>query len=230
VLDYKDEYRGLVKSGYCSHYIVGDAEARASVDAWKRSLARNPYLVLARLESLGTTKWKQAAARVALAARRLDRDVLVAIDEAHFVAPNQGKVPDTIEGLATTGRGEGASSLWITQRVSKLDTTVTSQTDAAILGAFRDRNDLTRIEGTVEYPVDIHKPGGVSLPESTVPDELHVSDEGAISVRKWEENGAPIGSEWIYSDESGDLRRIDTREIDMESTHYGSPGNTIALP
>jgi len=229
VMDFKDEYRGLVKAGYCSHAIVGPREAAASVGAWKEQLQTEPYIVLARLESMSPDDWRTACASIMLAARRLDRNVLVAIDEAHFVAPNRGSIPDAIKGLATTGRGEGASSLWTTQRIARLDTTVTSQTDAAILGAFRDKNDLSRIEGTIEYTADVHKPGGVPV-HGSMPETIHAPDEGAISVRKWEEDGSPIGSEWIYSDESGEMRRIDTRNVSMDATHYGPPGNTIALP
>jgi len=228
VLDFKDEYRGLAKAGYCSHAIVGPAEAEASVADWRAQLRGEPYIVLARLETMGPEAWRDACATIATAARRLDRDVLVAVDEAHFVAPNRGKIPDALEGLATTGRGEGASSLWISQRIAKLDTTVTAQCDAAILGGFRDKNDLSRIEGTIEYPREAHVPGGRSVPG--LPEAIHAPDEGAISVRKWEEDGSPIGSEWIYSDESGDMRRIDTRQVNMDATHYGPPGNTIALP
>jgi len=82
VLDFKDEYRGLAKAGYCSHAIVGPAEAEASVADWRAQLRGEPYIVLARLETMGPEAWRDACATIATAARRLDRDVLVAVDEA----------------------------------------------------------------------------------------------------------------------------------------------------
>jgi hypothetical protein len=47
----------------------------------------------------------------------------------------------------------------------------------------------------------------------------------------WEnEAEETIGSEWIYSDESGEMRRVNTRDMDLQTTHYGKQGNPITLP
>jgi len=144
----------------------------------------------------------------------------------------QESTPDPITGLATTGRGEGNSSIWVTQRLATLESTVVSQATSRLLGGFSDSNDLDRLRGNLDYPVEAHRPGGHSVPD--LPESLHADDEGAISVRKWEDrhDGERIvtGSEWLYSDDAGEMWRRNTANIEMKSTHYGAPGRTIDFP
>ena len=225
VLDFKDEYRGLVKAGFASHFIVGPKEAAWNVSVWESFLAENGAVVLARY-NLPPDEWQTVCARIIKAARRLG-DSLTAIDEAHFVAPQTGKVPDAIEGLATTGRGEGASSLWITQRLAKLEKTVVSQCDETVLGAFAAKQDRNQIQA--EYPVDVHNPAVSRV--SSLPEELHAPDAGPVPLRQFEDDaGHTIGSEWVFANTAGEMDRWDTRNLSMESTHYGPEGNPIHDP
>lgn len=224
ILDFCDEYRGLVKAGFAKHLIVGPREAEWSPATWREVFQQEPYLVLARLDELAVETWRETCARIIQGVRRLDSP-LVAIDEAHFVAPQRAKLLDPIKELATTGRGAGASALWISQRLSELDETPIAQCQSRMLGAFRSDSDLNKLKGSLEYPVDAHKPGGVPV-TGNFPDQL-LTNEGQISVRKWED---PPGSEWFYSTDSGKLERVSTRGLEMDSTHYGQAGNDLELP
>ncbi len=225
VLDFKDEYRGLVKAGFASHFIVGPREGKWSARMWESFLAENGAVILAR-HGLPPEEWREVCARVITAARRLG-DSLTAIDEAHFVAPQTGKVPDAVEGLATTGRGEGASSLWITQRLAMLDKTIVSQCDETVLGAFKAKQDRNQIEA--EYSVDVHNPNVSHVPG--LPEELHAPDAGAVPLRQFEDDeGHTVGSEWVFANTAGEMDRWDTRNLSMESTHYGPEGNPIHDP
>lgn len=229
VLDFKDEYRGLVKAGLASHYIVGPAELSWSVGTWRQFFEANGAVVLARHE-LKPEEWQTVAARVTSALRKLapeSEGSLVVVDEAHFVAPQQGNVPEAIEGLATTGRGEGASSMWVTQRLAKLEETVVSQCDEKLVGGFESKNDRNKIDP--EYPQDVHNPVASNLPP--LPEEIQTNDGENLPLRKFEDgDGNTVGSEWIYSDNSGEKERRDTRGMEMETTHYGPEGNPIHDP
>lgn len=228
VLDYKDEFRGLVKADLASWLIVGPEEASWSTAAWREVLRRNPRIVLARYR-LSEDEWKEVAARIIAAARDLG-DVLIAVDEAHFVAPQRGKIPDAVKGLATTGRGEGASSMWITQRLTELEETVLAQCQARVLGGFEGPGDLDKISPVIGYPAKLHNPQEGTL-RAPVPEELRVDGE-SIPLRKFEdEDGNTCGSEWVYSDNSGERRRIDTRGMfeDMQSEHYGLQGKEVKV-
>lgn len=229
VLDYKDEYRGLVKSGYARHMIVGPNEADLTVTGWKRVLKANPRLILARY-SLDEEEWQQVADRVAGAMRDLARtsthDGFLAIDEAHFVAPN-GTVPDALKGVATTGRGEGVSSLWLSQRPAEVNETILAQCGERLVGAFSSDRDLKKIDPITEYPVDVHKAGGGEV--RGLPEDL-CADGDPLALRRFEQDGSTVGSEWIYSNDRGDLERRDTRTVEMDSTHYGPEGRSIADP
>ncbi|WP_435119102.1 ATP-binding protein [Halolamina sp. C58] len=229
VLDYKDEYRGLVKAGFASHFIVGGQELSWSVGTWRQFFEENGAVVLAR-HKLTTDEWKKVAARVTSALRELapeSRGSLVAIDEAHWVAPQSGSVPEAIEGLSTTGRGEGASSLWITQRLAKLEEDVVSQCDEQLAGGFESKNDRNKLDP--EYPEDLHNPQAEKLPK--LAEELQTDDGQNIPLRKFEDDdGSTIGSEWVYADNSGERERRDTRTMSMESTHYGDEGNPLHDP
>jgi len=226
ILDFKDEYRGLAEAGMANHLIGGPAERKWSRSEWTEVLKQGPVVVA---RHVGTEGWRDLAATAILAARNLPAPCLVAIDEAHFVAPQRGAYPDAIEGLATTGRGEQTPSIWITQRLSLLDKTPTSLVDSQLLGGFGG-DDIGRVSDVIEgYAPEIHNPQA-SPPESAVPDGV-LAEDGAAALRKFEDSdGRTIGSEWIYSDDSGDRTRLDTRGVDLETTHYSPRSVDIDLP
>ena len=228
IYDYKDEYRGLVKAGLAKSYIVGEQEKAWSVDDWETFFNANSKVVLAR-HRLPPEEWREVVANAVQALRNLagpDTAALAGIDEAHFVAPQSGKIPDAIDGLSTTGRGEGASSIWVTQRLAKLDETVGSQCDERLVGGFTSDRDREKIDP--EYPEDVHNPMAQSVPQ--LPENLRAGGE-SIPLRRFEnEEGNTLGSEWIYSDNSGNMERRDTREKNMETTHYGPEGHPIHDP
>jgi hypothetical protein len=224
VMDYKDEFRGLVKSGVASYVGVGVQEAALGADAWAKILANNGHVVLARAVEPDT--WRQVVAKVAKAVRSLDGQGLVAIDEAHSVANQSAKLLRPIKLLATTGRG-GLSSIWITQRLQELHNTVIAQTNASLYGGFKDSSDRGRLG--VEYNEEVHNPLA-SAPIRGLPEELEHLEDGAVPLQKREENGQVLGSEWIYSDDSGAMERKDSGEIDMESPHFGGSDHKLEQP
>jgi len=95
---------------------VIDQTAQTETAAWLEFIRRNQRVVLTNV--VDTKTWRDAAAAIAEAAMGLDEDILLLIDEAHKVAPQQGGYPDAIETLATEGRGRLAS-VWVTQRLAK---------------------------------------------------------------------------------------------------------------
>ncbi|MCU4716869.1 ATP-binding protein [Halapricum hydrolyticum] len=225
VLDRRDEFRGLVKAGMASWGVIGDQEASVTVAGWRQMLVENGRTVLAR-HQLNGDRWKDVVAKIVRAAMQIDQDVLVVIDEAHKVAPQSGGYPDAIEDLATEGRGQVAS-LWVTQRLAKLDEDPIGEMMIYMLGGFQSDADLRKVDGNVGYPSDVHKVNGA--PVHGLPDDLH-ADDGPIPVRKFTEDGSTVGSEWIYSDDDGNRRRINTKTLSMESTHYGPDSLTLSIP
>jgi hypothetical protein len=230
VLDFCGEYRGLVKAGLATHWIVGHRERKLSVSDWQTILDENPHVVLEKHNFLSPEQWREVCATIARAARRLRRDQLVAVDEAHFVAPQREKLPDPVKHLATTGRGEGTSSMWITQRLSECDNTILTQCQARMLGGF-EGGDLGRVSEGIEYPEALHNPAA-DLNPSGIPESLLPGDrERPVALQKHkDEQGDTIGSEWIYSDDDGEKNRLNTQHVSMDSTHYGSQGNDLAMP
>jgi len=231
VLDYCAEYRGLVKAGVAQHTIVGRLESGLSVQDWMTVLSENPRIVLERHKGqIGTDVWREIATKVASALRRLDRDQLVVVDEAHFVAPQREKLPKPIKELATTGRGAGTSTMWVTQRTAEIDKTILTQCQARMVGGF-DGGEIGPLATSIGYPAELHNPEEDPNP-SRIPDDLLPSDRGRpTSLQKHKnDEGQTIGSEWIYSDDDGDRRRVNTRNVQMTSTHYGSEGNDLNPP
>lgn len=229
VLDFKDEYRGLVKSGFADWWIAGPREMRWSKGQWRQFIDENQKTVLARHNNLTASDWRDLSADVIAAARDVG-EVVIAVDEAHFVAPQKSKVPEPVVGLATTGRGEGASSIWITQRLSKAEEDVISQCMARLLGGFESTADLGKVDGITEYPVDVHNPQVRDV--AGLPDVLRPDDRDTpMSLQKHVEDGDTVGSEWIYSDNTGTRERRDTRGLDeeMTSTHYGAEGKQLEV-
>jgi len=229
VLDYCDEYRGLVKEGLASWWIAGARERGWSASTWHDFVAANRKVVLARHDRMTTDEWQAVCAAAIKGVRRLG-DVLIVVDEAHFVAPQDGAVPDSIEGLATTGRGEGASSIWVTQRPAKAEETVVAQCQARLLGGFESDADLSKIGGITEYNEDLHNPGERT---PAVAEDLHPEDRTTpVSLQKHKnDDGDTIGSEWVYSDNSGERERQSTEGLadQMASTHYGRQGKGIKV-
>ncbi|SEN04567.1 hypothetical protein SAMN05216388_1001236 [Halorientalis persicus] len=226
ILDRRDEFRGLVKAGFATWGIVSNAEAGLSPADWREFIRSNPRVVLAR-HHLDGDAWKGVAAAIIRAALSMDDDVLLVIDEAHKVAPQSGSYPDAMEDLATEGRGQVAS-LWVTQRLAKLDETPISEMMVYILGGFKSDNDLRKIAGNVGYNADVHK-----VSEDRVPGlskELRADDAGEVPVRKFTQDGRTVGSEWIYSDDSGQQKRINSKRKSMESEHYGPESLPLTVP
>lgn len=230
VLDYCDEYRGLVKAGLADWWIGGPRELSWSAEDWREAVRTSQRLVVARYDRLTKDEWQALCAAAIQGARRLG-DVLIVVDEAHFVAPQSGKVPTPIEGLATTGRGEGASGLWVTQRPAKLEEDVVGLCQAKLLGGFDSDADFNKLDGLTEYPVDLHNPQKRTIPN--VPAELQPEGrETPVSLQIHENDaGETVGSEWVYSDNSGERRRETTLGLaeEMQTTHYGSEGKDIKV-
>lgn len=229
ILDYKDEYTGLVETyDAVKRFIVGPNEHAKAPGWWLALIEANEALQLPR-HQLNADQWREVCGHIVSAARAYSESILVVIDEAHFVAPQDQGYPTSIKGLATTGRGEGASSIFITQRLQELRQTIISQCTAKLLGGFSDDRDLKKIGRAIDYPVDVHRPGGIPVPG--LPESLHAPDEGAISVRKFtDDQEHVVGSEWIYSDDSGSRDRRDTREMNPTAPHYGAQGKQIKWP
>ena len=213
VADYKDEYRGLCAAGKAKWAAIGDREMALSVEGLKDLLRENERLVLAR--SVGLEEWREFVAKLSTAVQQMPEDALVVIDEAHFVAPQGSSYPEPIEELATTGRGQGVSSGWVTQRLQNLDETIISQADTRLIGGFNSERDLKKIRPNVPYDADVHNVNASTLSGWDRP------------VRRYFDGDDLVGSDWIYSTTDGDVHRIDTRELTMESTHYG--GSDVAL-
>lgn len=228
ILDYKDEFGGLVEEFDIKRLSIPDGAENISHRKWLKILEENPRVQLARTTAT-TEQFREVAANVATALGDWERSAFVVIDEAHKVAP-QSQAPDPLVTLATTWHGDGYGVLWITQRWAELETTIVAECEASMLGGFRDTNDLSRIEA-VEYPPEIHQSisNRVDRPARQIPDELLVEGE-PLTLRRFEdEKGHTIGSEWIYADDTT-LKRIDSREWELQSTHYGSDRKRIKQP
>lgn len=234
ILDYKDEYRGLCSKNHgpapFKHWLAGPRERdHFGVTEWKTMLNANPKLVVAR-SGIPEDEWREAVCDPAIRAARQQGRILVVVDEAHFVAPQVGKLLDGIKGLATTGRGEKASSMWVTQQPSELDETVIGNTTAKFLGGFNTDSDIKKVAGSAGYPAQVHNITGDRV--SGLPEELLTPDGEPQVVRKWtDETGEQVtGSEWIYSNDTGELRRINSStDYDPQCEHVGSSGIAIEV-
>lgn len=236
-LDYKDEYRGLCSKQHgpalFKHWIAGELELSLPVEKWAELIDRNGHVVVARnYKRLGNEEWREVCAAVITAARHhVTGSTLVVVDEGHFVAPQSEGYPDPIQGLATTGRGEGNSAAWVTQRPASIDKQVLGNSTARFVGGFENHNDVKAFRETLDYPADAHVSGGQDV--AGLPEALHAADGGAVSVRKWEEE-LPGGetqvtdSEWIYSDGSGTKERLRSADhFTPECEHVGASGMSI---
>lgn len=235
ILDEGDEYTGLVEHfEKLKRWGVGEREASADIADWQAFLKKNPWVQLPR-HNLGRDDWAAVCNKIVGATRRLEGTVLVVIDEAHLVAPQSGKLPKHIEWLGTTGRKNGYSTIIITQRPAKIDKDVLSQMVGLYLGGFGDPNDRDAFD--LDYPPQLHDPVRSNVrgvPEELYPDDVDPSDP-CPPLRRWTEgegdDEVTVGSEWIYSDDDGDMARINTKtDVEMASTHYAPEGESLKLP
>jgi hypothetical protein len=226
LVDYKDEFVGLVEHGLLERLTIPPEVVDLTVSDWRSILANNGSLQLART-GCTDTQWREAIAPAVEAIGQLDETVYLGLDEAHRLAPQKGGYPDAYDTLATTWHGDGMGVSWVSQRWAKLDEDIVSQQQASLLGGFGSDNDLDKIE-SVEYPVQVHNADADRVTTRTLPDELLVDAE-PLTLRRFEEDGLTVGSEWIYSDDTS-LRRIDSRGWALQSTHYGSDRKRIEHP
>lgn len=230
-LDYDDEYRGLVEHfSQVKWFPVGPRERSKSAQWWLGFLRQNPKVVLPRY-MLSDSEWREVSGEIAQAVRYVHEVesptpmTLILIDEAHAVAPQKQKYPESIGKLAVAGRGENVSTIWVTQRLAMLDKDIVSQCHAQYIGGWIDPNDLNAI--SVEYPTDVHNPKKEIV--TGLPNELKPEGQGSIPVRQFTEGDNLIGSEWIFSDERGTMKREDSRLVQMDSTHYARQGYRLSL-
>ena len=97
----------------------------------------------------------------------------------------------------------------------------------SVLGGFQSYNDLEKLGHHIGYPKEVHKVNSGEV--HGLPDDLH-ADAGPIPVRKFTQAGKTVGSEWVYSDDDGNRRRINTKDLSMTSTHYGPDGLSLSIP
>jgi hypothetical protein len=224
--DYKDEFGGLVESGLLERLTIPPAVTGLDVDDWHSILDGTGNLQLAR-SGCTDDQWRQALAPLLVALSQRDESVFLVFDEAHRLAPQRGTYPDAYDTLATTWHGDGMVVVWVTQRWAKLDEDIVSQCQSSLLGGFRSTADLGKIE-SVEYPVEVHQSTAERVNQS-LPEQLLVDGESLTLRRFSDDVGHTVGSEWIYTDDTT-LRRVDSREWDMQSTHYGSDRKRIKHP
>lgn len=239
VFDYADEFKGLVKGGLAKYWKVGPVEATNFERHHWEQLLDEDAVVLARHPDVRAEQWREIVAEVVAVIRTREEAILSVIDEADEVAPKDGKVPDEIDGLASEGRdeGNGKSAVWITQRLQMIDEVAITQSTTRYFGAVGSSTDRNKIAGEVDYPKDIHKPGGVPVHLDTdLWEDLLAPDEGAISLRKFteptDEDGETrtLGSEWIVSKDSGEAYRLDSRKIVMDCEHMAGEGKDVLGP
>jgi hypothetical protein len=120
----------------------------------------------------------------------------------------------------------------VTQRLAQLCKKVAGNCTARSLGGYQSGNDLDAVKDVMKYPKEAHNTGGQSV--SALPDELQGPDEGAISVRKWVEEGPDsepqtVNSEWIYSDDSWKIERVESNHYEPECEHVGAEGKRIEV-
>jgi hypothetical protein len=222
VADYKDEYRGLVEADLAKWFVAGPDEVDLTPAAWQSIIESGEKVIVARYRIDGED-WRQVVGNIAAACRRIYEDnpsaeTLLGVDEAHIAAPQQGKVPEPTKKATTTGRGEGLSTLWVTQRLSELEETIISQQDTTLLGGFKSNADLNKI--SVDYPAAVHDLRTSPERCPPLPEEVQVDGKN-LPLRIWREDGAIVGNEWVRADDGGTIERIDTRSITLETTHYG---------
>lgn len=237
VLDTSDEFRGLCSKdhgpGYAKQWSATQRERDAfGADEWRQLVEANEALVVGRGVSKGDWR-EEVVPDVILGCRESDMDVLIVIDEAHGVAPQDQGYPTVTKELTTDGRTEGGaatSSMWLTQRLAQTDKNVTGNCTARFLGGYEDVSTLNSIKDVLPYRKDLHASGG--QPVNVQNDDLLGADGEAVSVRKWTEpgpDGEPqtVNSEWIYTDETGKIARKESNDYNPRCDHVGASGKRI---
>jgi hypothetical protein len=225
VLDYKDEYSGLVETGYLKRMTAPSGTENVSPEQWRDIVASESGLQVVRA-GLTDEQWQELLANLIFALESMDLSVFLVLDEAHRFAPQGASYPDVIDTLATTYHGDGFGVVWLFQRFAKIDKDVLSQCTASMLGGFKTTNDIDQLD-TIEYPPEVHLKDKDRL--SYLPDELRVDSDPLALRRFTDEEGYTTGSEWIYTDDET-IERLDSRDFEMESTHYGSNRKRIKHP
>lgn len=225
VLDYKDEYSGLVETGHLKRMTAPSGAEDITPDQWRGIVDGLDGLQVVRA-GLKDDQWQEVLANLILALEAMDVSVFLVLDEAHRFAPQRNSYPEEISTLATTYHGDGFGVVWLFQRFAKIDKDVLGSCTASMLGGFGTTNDIDQLD-TIEYNADVH------MMEKTrvrhLSDDLCVDGEPLALRRFTDDEGHTVGSEWIYS-EGGDRRRLDSREFEMHSEHYGSDRKRIKHP
>jgi hypothetical protein len=226
VVDYKDEFGGLCESGLLQRLTIPPGATSLNADDWHRILDENGNLQLARA-GCKDSQWREAIAPLIFALSQRDESVFLVLDESHRLARQKGDYPEVYDTLATTYHGDGMVVVWITQRFAKLDKDILTQCTTSLLGGFEADQDLAQIDA-VEYPVEVHYSSRQTVSDD-LPDEL-LADGQPLTLRRFtDEEGHTVGSEWILSNDTT-LKRVDSRDWEMQSTHYGSDRKRIKHP
>ncbi|MFC6953531.1 hypothetical protein [Halorubellus litoreus] len=225
VLDYKDEYSGLVETGHLKRMTAPSGSENITPEQWQGIVESVNGLQVVRA-GLKDGQWQELLANLILALEATDLSVFLVLDEAHRFAPQRGSYPEEISTLATTYHGDGFGVVWMFQRFAKIDKTVLSCCTASMLGGFGTTNDIGQLD-TIEYNADVHLKDKAGV--SHLSEDLCVDGEPLALQRFTDNEGHTTGSEWIYS-EGGERRRLDSREFEMESEHYGSNRKRIQHP
>jgi hypothetical protein len=85
-----------------------------------------------------------------------------------------------------------------------------------MVGGF-DGGEIEPLATSIGYPAELHNPEEDPNPKR-IPDDLLPPDrDRPTSLQKHKsDQGQTIGSEWIYSDDDGDRRRVNTRNVQMK--------------
>ncbi|WP_435332845.1 ATP-binding protein [Haloarchaeobius sp. TZWWS8] len=225
VLDYKDEYSGLVETGYLKRMTAPRGTENISPEKWQDLVSGVPGLQIVRV-GMKDEQWQELLANLILGLEQMDLSVFLVLDEAHRFAPQRGNYPDEIDTLATTYHGDGFGVCWMFQRFAKIDKDVLSQCTASLLGGFGSLQDIGQLD-TIEYPAEVHLKDKDRI--DNLPDELCVDGEPLALRRFTDAEGHTVGSEWVYTD-GKNLQRLDSRDFGMVSTHYGSDRKRIRHP
>jgi len=206
--------------------IAGARETSLEVDDWRQVLDSPTVVARYRLDP---EEWREEIAKPAIQAVRLrPGSSLVLVDEADVVAPLRESYPKPIQKLATMGRGERTTSIWVSQRPTLIDKSVYTQATKRFFGGF-SASDVDTIANAIDsYPPEIHNPRA----DPQVPSELEPAGrDNPTSLQKHEDDeDRTVGSEWVFADQSGNKRRLDTRGLDLETTHYSPQGEGLELP
>ncbi|WP_435358452.1 ATP-binding protein [Haloarchaeobius sp. DFWS5] len=225
VLDYKDEYSGLVETGHLKRMTAPSGSENISPDQWEGIVSSVGGLQIVRV-GLRDEQWQKLLESLIIALERMDISVFLVLDEAHRFAPQKGSYPEEISTLATTYHGDGFGVCWMFQRFAKIDKDILSCCTASMLGGFGTTNDIDQLD-TIEYDSDVHLKDKERV--SHLSDELCVDGKPLALRRFVDDDGHTVGSEWIYTDDQR-TERLDSRDFEMQSTHYASDRKQIKHP